>query len=343
MDKTALKQDYLEYRFTTGIWWTNITTVSVYIPYSHSHGFQNYVFGLSKMVLRMNYDPSFSFSLAKNSGNNNVDFGYNGLNTTWLAYVYSYAVFPFITCTVPSFPYLNLTDGYCYARCSRLQYVGSARVCSSCRFDCLTCYNSTRCSSCNLTNRYLEPSNLSCLPKEGYYESNDFTPFTCTPPCRTCLNNGTFCTSCLTNTSLFFGNNSCLLCSYLLEGCDTCNSTYCFTCLSPYRLVTALYCNLPCRDSNCAVCSNANTSFCYTCNTRYFRANPAGLCVATCGDGYVQSSEQCDDGNDIQHDGCHYCAQEPYYQCYNTLDSIGRYETLYCAYTKPIEFSVVST
>lgn len=62
-----------------------------------------------------------------------------------------------------------------------------------------------------------------------------------------------------------------------------------------------------------------------------------------CGDGYLQNIEFCDDGNGISRDGCsNYCTLEADYRCYNGLLANGQNTTLYCAYTHPIEFTVVS-
>lgn len=70
-----------------------------------------------------------------------MDINHLGNNSTDFAMVFNYAVFPFMTCSSPQNPYLNTSDGLCWNSCPRLQYVGTARLCSPCRFDCLTCYN----------------------------------------------------------------------------------------------------------------------------------------------------------------------------------------------------------
>jgi hypothetical protein len=143
MDTTSLKQDYREYRFATSYWWLNVTNSNPNIPYSHSYVYQNYVFGLSKVALRIYSDPSFSFILEKNSGSlYKMDIDYYGTyNTTGFAMMFNYAIFPLIICSSPSYPYFNTSDGLCWRSCPRLQYMGTVRLCSPCRFDCLTCYN----------------------------------------------------------------------------------------------------------------------------------------------------------------------------------------------------------
>lgn len=142
IDSTSLKKDYMEHRFTASLVWSNVTSASIYLPYSLSFAFQNFVFGLSQIAFKIYSDPSFSFTLQKNAGSTIImDIRYLGTYSPGFGMVFSYVVFPLVICSSPAFPYFNTTDGICYSRCPRLQYLGTARLCSSCRFDCLTCYN----------------------------------------------------------------------------------------------------------------------------------------------------------------------------------------------------------
>ncbi|CAD8102918.1 unnamed protein product [Paramecium sonneborni] len=42
-----------------------------------------------------------------------------------------------------------------------------------------------------------------------------------------------------------------------------------------------------------------------------------GVCITKCGDGYVVGSEQCDDGNNTQFDGCYQCSYQCHQKCLN--------------------------
>jgi hypothetical protein len=223
------------------------------------------MFGLAAVKYSVNSDPSYYFTLS-NSGSS-INCNYHGDHTVMYDYWYSYAYFLYFTCSNPAFPTFNSSDRQCYPplySCNVSYYYDVInRTCLSCRFDCLTCSNSYQCTSCNNTYRYL--SNYSCLPQTGYYESNATEPFLCdNTSCRGCENSSTTCTSCKLYVR-WLDNNICRWCNHSFEGCITCNTTNCFSCLAGYRLTNSTYCNLPCDDVKCYICSNANTSVCLQC------------------------------------------------------------------------------
>lgn len=171
----------------------------------------------------------------------------------------------------------------CIDSCSSGQYYNFVTYnCESCHPTCLTCYEYQQCLTCNATQkRYL--SNHSCIPLSGYYEPGTTIALLCDTNCVTCSQSATNCTSCTNLTTLV--GTQCLPCSQVWEGCTICSQTACLGCSSPYRQINSSYCNLPCSDSHCLVCSNSNTSFCYVCVPIPYRVlSSSGECLPVCGD-----------------------------------------------------------
>lgn len=57
----------------------------------------------------------------------------------------------------------------------------------------------------------------------------------------------------------------------------------------------------------------------------------------------INSTEQCDDGNTNNHDGCNsFCVVEQDYQCYSVATVYGYSYTHYCAYTHQIDLTLIS-
>ena len=58
-----------------------------------------------------------------------------------------------------------------------------------------------------------------------------------------------------------------------------------------------------------------------------------------CGNLLIDSGEECDDGNNINRDGCNaYCISEKDYNCSLYTDEDGNNKTDYCAYLHEIDF-----
>lgn len=67
------------------------------------------------------------------------------------------------------------------------------------------------------------------------------------------------------------------------------------------------------------------------------------MTLPVCGDLIINSTEQCDDGNTLNRDGCDSaCVVEQYYQCYAVATVFGYSYTLYCAYTHQIDLTLIS-
>ncbi|CAD8190136.1 unnamed protein product [Paramecium octaurelia] len=117
-------------------------------------------------------------------------------------------------------------------------------------------------------------------------------------------------------------NNYQMQCS---DHCLQCNSGICQVCENDYLLednycvqlekidlyicgdqiapYTLMECNC---DQNCEECVN---TICYSCKSNLKLLD--NYCIGTCGDLVVQESEDCDDGNDTEFDGCFHC----HYSC----------------------------
>ncbi|CAK59954.1 unnamed protein product (macronuclear) [Paramecium tetraurelia] len=110
----------------------------------------------------------------------------------------------------------------------------------------------------------------------------------------------------------------CMDCQFVCsENCSYCiNFQDCLVCTLPYILVNQ-ECQLPCI-TGCKQCSNG---ICYD-NCPNGELNIDGICYSICGDGIVQQKEQCDDGNDIQFDGCFKCQYSCSRYCENCFEGV---------------------
>ncbi|CAD8162503.1 unnamed protein product [Paramecium octaurelia] len=100
----------------------------------------------------------------------------------------------------------------------------------------------------------------------------------CQAQCQICIDN--ICYKCYPGQILILGNCQ-----------DICGDQ-----ISPYTLEECVC------DLNCEECIN---NICYSCKSNLKLLD--NECIGTCGDLVVQESEDCDDGNDIEFDGCFYC------------------------------------
>ncbi|CAD8103948.1 unnamed protein product [Paramecium sonneborni] len=76
-------------------------------------------------------------------------------------------------------------------------------------------------------------------------------------------------------------------------------------------------CQLQCPQG-CNIC---NGKICQECqNNGWVLIN--GVCNSQCGDGYVVGSEQCDDGNSIEFDGCYQCSYSCHQKCLDCYQGI---------------------
>lgn len=119
------------------------------------------------MRLILNSDPDMSFALTYSSSFS-VNCLYGGSSTTGLSFTYSYVTFPYFGC-ISLQAYYDPASNTCDYNCPPSQFPNSELVCISCRHDCLTCFFTNKCYTCDASSRYLDYSNYSCVPLAGYY------------------------------------------------------------------------------------------------------------------------------------------------------------------------------
>ncbi|KAL4446915.1 hypothetical protein ABPG74_014887 [Tetrahymena malaccensis] len=172
--------------------------------------------------------------------------------------------------------------------------------CSGASQNCIACQPNYTSS----TNGKTVP--FFCIQScdDGFYYQQSNT----TNQCQPCSNN---CVSCTTN-----------------PGCDRCSSTSyrqlnllgVYECVQQcqdgkYADQILLQC-LPC-DPSCATCFGPNSYSCNTCNATYYKVGSYQCVKSKCGDGILTvETEQCDDGNNLNNDGCSStCQIEPGWKC----------------------------
>ncbi|CAD8079131.1 unnamed protein product [Paramecium sonneborni] len=123
--------------------------------------------------------------------------------------------------------------------------------------------------------------------------------FQCVMNCQTCSLKGLkgSCDQCY--NGYFFKNDECLKCQ---DSCETCkDNKTCLTC----TIIDAK----PDELGLCPKCTNVKG---------YYIINRK--CITKCGDAILVESEQCDDGNNLDGDGCDsQCQIEKYYSCKETI------------------------
>ncbi|CAD8108861.1 unnamed protein product [Paramecium primaurelia] len=114
-------------------------------------------------------------------------------------------------------------------------------------------------------------------------------------------------------------NNQCIkyeMVSLCQSQCEICVDSVCYKCQYGQQLVLG-QCLEICRNNILAMyqfdecicnpyCSDCRFGFCYQCAKPYFLIN--NTCISNkCGDLIIQEDEECDDGNEIEFDGCYNC------------------------------------
>jgi proprotein convertase subtilisin/kexin type 5 len=167
----------------------------------------------------------------------------------------------------------------------------SNSTCQACPTGCLTCSNSSYCSSC--ASPYFFDLNrcvLNCsLVRNASYLLNG-SCLSCNSTCTDCLNNS-YCTGCSQNAT-FLSNGQCLSCG---ANCQSClNASQCTSCDSAF-FIDGGFCLPNCstisnstylRNRTCERCpigcaSCNNQSYCTTCNNNYTLSGN-NTCVPDC-------------------------------------------------------------
>ncbi|CAD8102505.1 unnamed protein product [Paramecium sonneborni] len=209
-------------------------------------------------------------------------------------------------------------------------------TCNKCPLNCLKC-DQFRCYQCeqqiqlfnegcidckNPMNKYINICNYQdCQDRIWTYgeicdNGNTYGCFNCT------IQKGYYC------INIFGQPSQCLRCSGNCIECFT--DKICRTCRDGYFLNLnnqCQQCNLECQTciyhpNNCLSCkiNNLNYQQCDLCenNLGYYTDFQNNLCFSKCGDSIITAVEQCDDGNEINGDGCSsICQIEDGYYCTN--------------------------
>ena len=209
-------------------------------------------------------------------------------------------------------------------------------VCKECSSDCLTCdVDKNNCLSCHPTF-FLNDTSCSSNCKNGFFKFNDIC---CPDQCEECINSNE-CTIC--KETFYLYENLCLNCEKNCKVCLE-SEDNCVTCIENYYLLEKkcveicpeenYYQNEELKicsncDPNCRKCNGSTDTSCLSCfkNSVLYKnhcfecgidSSPFDLldgnCVDRCGDGKrfdsvtmpdLYSFNSCDDGNQINGDGC---------------------------------------
>ena len=201
------------------------------------------------------------------------------------------------------YPYFQVATLLCFDVCPDGTYPNNTiYTCPPCNYTCLTCSAFNVCTNCNLTtNRY--QNGTACPPNAGYFDNNTAIAVLCSsviPQCGTC-DSATNCLTCQTGYYVS-GSTTCTLCNTSIPNCASCTiPSQCSACIVGYAVGAGnTSCVIACTDPNCNTCSPV--SVCSLCNSGYHVSS--GACVTQCGDNITAGTEQCDDGNNVDGDGC---------------------------------------
>ncbi|CAD8102908.1 unnamed protein product [Paramecium sonneborni] len=201
-----------------------------------------------------------------------------------------------------------------------------------CRIGCSSCdYTTNTCLSCEFTG--FIPISFYCQNNcgdglvvqdpYGFYseqcdDGNTINDDGCNTSCQFQCQPSSICTSCI--------NNRCEICNtgYQLSNAKICipicgdsmllvgeqceNSS-----ILPYK--GCINCQAQCQSS-CLTCNTSGLG-CLSCKNGYNRID--NLCYSFCGDKIKTEDEECDDGNLIIGDGCHFCQFTCQDSCLNCI------------------------
>ncbi|CAD8053261.1 unnamed protein product [Paramecium primaurelia] len=243
----------------------------------------------------------------------------------------------------------TVTPWQCKERCYDLQIVGSEQCddgnlsdtdgCKDCKYfcriGCSSCdYTNKKCLSCEFpgfapTSYYCKNTcgdGLVVTDPYGFYseecdDGNTINGDGCSSSCYFQCQSSTICTSCVSNRCeicatgyILSSQKVCLpICgdSMIVVG-EQCENSY----ILPYK--GCINCQARCQSS-CLTCDTTGLG-CISCKNGYNRID--NLCYSICGDTIITEDEECDDGNLLIGDGCHFCQFTCQDQCLNCIKGI---------------------
>lgn len=154
--------------------------------------------------------------------------------------------------------------------CSNMYYIKNGQ-CYRCPYECQSCNSLSNCQTC-MPGYFLNQS--------GGVSTGECV--SCTPPCLTCYNNGTQCTTCRSGYQL----SSMFTCTPCSTGCLACDHVaYCLLCQPAYVKVN--YTTLGGQQLFYCLQCPAN---CATCQTTQLANGTVGAQCTKCVFGYTQTT-----------------------------------------------------
>ncbi|CAD8130512.1 unnamed protein product [Paramecium sonneborni] len=218
-------------------------------------------------------------------------------------------------------PYCNICNHQSTCDTCFNGYYLNNQVCEICNTNCLTCILSAdKCLTCKLNYQINIKNQCEC--KNGYYEQENEC-FECQYLCQKCLSSQ-ICEQCVQLPNLlldmdyqckcangyFWDEKFCLQCD---QKCLTCqeDSINCLSCAQS-RILSKNRC--VCKDNY----FENEYGFCISCDNDQGKTQE--ICrYRNCSDQIWTYGEECDDGNNVNRDGCSNCNIDLNYTCFNQL------------------------
>ncbi|CAD8128066.1 unnamed protein product [Paramecium sonneborni] len=194
--------------------------------------------------------------------------------------------------------------------------------CRNCLPQCKRCTSLQNCLECK--DGFIDPS-LGCICGINQYQNNDYQCQLCPQSCNQCINDQ-ICLECSKEHFKILKNNKC----ECQEGYYTDANNICITCQQNCKICTNQQCNeciegFQIQNANDGCQLNAQEYY----STQLYKSikcpmesidsinscNPCTNQSCSCRDNIINGYEQCDDGNEIQYDGCHECQFQCQLEC----------------------------
>ncbi|CAD8204451.1 unnamed protein product [Paramecium pentaurelia] len=212
----------------------------------------------------------------------------------------------------------RLESGQCICQEGYYEQNGNLQ-CKKCLQKCKQCqYKEFICTECYLSQHRVLNLN-DCICQDGYYHDyiNDIC-LQCKKTCKNCKDYDTcidcdqlqfriltFQNQCICQQGYFLNNEQCQSCHYTCLECQNSSEfNKCTKCTQDRKRknIQMDYFECICQDGYYDI----GQQQCYDCQ---LIDNPKidHYCYTKCGDGIIQWNEECDNGIQIQRDGCHQC------------------------------------